>query len=215
MVEDFIDSIPKHFKLIEINLNAGNIFSVPSGFTILKSNYFLPLDKPYEELHRNFRENIRRNMKKSVQAGCTVKKHIPIENVVELARTQLASVTNVKPQDFENFIRLFNLLQPDQRETYGIYREGELLSAAAFFFSHARAYYILAGNHPNGKTLGTSHYLIDRFITDHAGTPLVLDFEGSDIQSLAFFYESFGSKVETYPAIKINKLPWIARLIKR
>ena len=215
LVGDFLDSIPKHFKLIEINLNAGNIFSVPTGFSILKKNYFLRLDRSYEELHQNFRENIRRNIKKSVQAGCTVKKNIAIQDVIELGKAQLSSVTNVKPVDFENFERLYNLLKPEQRITYGIYREKRLLSAAVYFIFRGRAYYILAGNHPDGKTLGTSHYLIDRFIADHAGTPLVLDFEGSDVQSLAFFYESFGSEVEVYPAIKINKLPWIVRLVKR
>ena len=212
---DFLSSIPKYFKLIEINLNAGNIFSVPSGFSILRKNYFLKLHKSYEELHQNFRENIRRNIKKAVQAGCTVKKNIPIQDVIGLARAQLSSVTNVKPEDFQNFEKLFNLLNTDQRQTYGIYREDKLLSAAVFLFSHGRAYYILAGNHPDGKTLGTSHYLVDRFIADHAGTPLVLDFEGSDVQSLAFFYESFGSELEVYPAIRINNLPWIARLLNR
>jgi len=72
----------------------------------------------------------------------------------------------------------------------------------------------MVGNHPDGKTIGASHYLIDRFIADYAGQNLILDFEGSDISSLAFFYSSFGAKEEKYSAIKLNKLPWYIKWMK-
>jgi hypothetical protein len=88
------------------------------------------------------------------------------------------------------------------------------VASCIYFFSNKRAYYILVGNHPNGKTLGASHYLIDRFIHDHAGRDLLLDFEGSDIRNLAFFYTSFGASLETYPAIRMNRLPWWIRWMK-
>ncbi|HQW43835.1 MAG TPA: hypothetical protein PLX74_06630, partial [Chitinophagaceae bacterium] len=84
-----------------------------------------------------------------------------------------------------------------------------------FFFSHQRAYYILVGNSPNGKTIGASHMLIDAFIKDYAGKNIALDFEGSDIPSLAFFYSSFGAVHETYPALKINRLPFYLKWMKK
>ncbi len=65
----------------------------------------------------------------------------------------------------------------------------------------------MVGNHPDGKTLGASHALINAFIKDNAGEDLLLDFEGSDIPSLAFFYSSFGAVEERYSAVKLNKLP--------
>ncbi|HEY1022037.1 MAG TPA: hypothetical protein VGE06_06975, partial [Flavisolibacter sp.] len=91
---------------------------------------------------------------------------------------------------------------------------GDLLASAAFLFSHNRAYYILVGNHPNGRTLGASHALIDAFIRDHAGQNLLLDFEGSDIRNLAFFYSSFGAREERYASIRLNHLPWWLRWVK-
>ena len=73
----------------------------------------------------------------------------------------------------------------------------------------------MVGNHPNGKTLGASHALINAFIKDHAGKDLLLDFEGSDVASLAFFYSSFGAEPVIYPAIRNNKLPkWVRWLRK-
>jgi hypothetical protein len=71
------------------------------------------------------------------------------------------------------------------------------------------------GNHPNGRTLGASHALIDAFIQDHAQQDMVLDFEGSDIRNLAFFYSSFGAVAELYPAFRLNRLPFWLRWLKR
>jgi len=44
---------------------------------------------------------------------------------------------------------------------------------------------------------------------------MLLDFEGSDIQNLAFFYSSFGAKQEIFPAIRINKLPFYLKWLKK
>jgi hypothetical protein len=81
--------------------------------------------------------------------------------------------------------------------------------------SAKRLYYILVGNHPNGKTIGASHALINAFIRDYAGTDMTLDFEGSDIQSLAFFYSSFGAVEEKYVGVKLNRLPGLIKLFKQ
>ena len=89
------------------------------------------------------------------------------------------------------------------------------MSSCGWFFSHGRAYYILVGNHPDGRTSGASHLMIDHFIKEHAGKQLLLDFEGSSIKSLAWFYRSFGASEEKYPGIKLNKLPSIVKLFKK
>jgi hypothetical protein len=62
--------------------------------------------------------------------------------------------------------------------------------------------------------MGASHLLIDAFIKDHAGRQEILDFEGSDLRNLAFFYSSFGSTQERYATIRLNRLPWYIRWLK-
>ena len=89
------------------------------------------------------------------------------------------------------------------------------MASAVFLFYGKRASYILVGNHPDGKTAGASHALINAFIRDHAGQDLILDFEGSDISSLAFFYSSFGAVPELYPEIRLNRLPFWMKWIKK
>jgi hypothetical protein len=216
LTAEFIQLIPKKFRLIEINLNAGNIFSAPSGFQHLRTNYVLDLNTSYDELRGNYRDNVKRNIKKATEVNCKIKTGIPVQDVLIIAKEQLSSVVKMEDHDLQQFEKLYHFLhERSQAITYGVYNaNNELLASCVYFFSHNRAYYILVGNHPNGKTLGASHYLIDRFIADYAGQNIMLDFEGSDIRNLAFFYESFGAKTEIYPALKIDRLPWYVRVLR-
>ena len=216
IVSGFIKSIPGKFRLIEISLNRGNIFGFPPPF-LVRNNYILHLNKPYEELYKVYRDNHKRNIAKAFQLACSVRKDIPVDEIIKLNEEQLKHISGTKPEDYPNFKKLSELLKSrKQAEVYGIVDpKNKILASAVFFFSHNRAYYIMVGNHPDGKTIGASHALIDAFIKDHAHQNLILDFEGSDIRNLAFFYCGFGAKEEIYPALKINKLPWYIRLLKK
>ncbi|HEX7902515.1 MAG TPA: hypothetical protein VF487_01460 [Chitinophagaceae bacterium] len=217
LVNDFIQALPAKFKLIEISLNSGNTFSNLPEFSILKKNYVLDLNKPYEELQQAYSDNIKRNIKKANQAGCTVQTDFAVEKVIGLALKQMSSYHKESNQNVERFSKLYQFLHARQMATtYGILNnQQELVASCVFFFSHNRAYYILVGNHPDGKTIGASHALIDAFIKDHAGKNMLLDFEGSDIPNLALFYSSFGAMEEKYPALRINRLPFYLKWMKR
>jgi hypothetical protein len=214
IVNNMIDAIPSSFKLVECSLNQGNFAPVTA---LKRSNYVLDLSASYEELYTNYRENIQRNIKKAFQLGCTAKISIEVEEVIKLALAQMRSNDKDADENAGKFRRLYSILEQKQMAaTYGILSDkGEIISSAVFFYSHGRAYYILVGNHPNGRTIGASHALIDAFIKDHAGQKLLLDFEGSDFRNLAFFYSSFGAKLETYPALKLNRLPFYLKWLKR
>ena len=216
-VGNFIQSIPSQFRLIEISLNSGNIFGVPTGFFVRRSNYVLDLNKPYEELYKKYKENIQRNIKKATQLGCTIQKNFDLEIVIKLALQQMKAYSKESGENVDRFRKLYQLLHNRQMATtYGVFStQQELLASCVFFFSHNRAYYILVGNNSNGKTTGASHALIDAFIKDYAGKNMLLDFEGSDIPTLAFFYSSFSAVHEVYPALKINKLPFYLKWMKK
>jgi Acetyltransferase (GNAT) domain len=216
-VSSFIHSIPVSFRFIDISLNCKNIPGYPTKHSVLRTNYVLDLDKPYAILYENYRENIQRNIKKSQHLGCTVKKDFEAEKVIALALQQMKSQGNEEKGNIEHFRKLYEFLHTSEMATtYGVFSaQDELLASCVFFFSHNRAYYILVGNHPESKHSGASHALIDAFIKDHAGKPMLLDFEGSDIPSLALFYSSFGATHEAYPAIKINRLPFYLKWMKK
>ena len=216
LIHDFVNTFPSKFKLVEISLNSGNIVGDPKSFSLLRSNYILHLNRSYEELYKGYRDNHKRNITKAFQLGCRVSKEIAVDEIIQLNKEQLQNVDGTKPEDYPNFKKLYELLKSrKQAEVYGIIDpKNKILASAVFFFSLNRAYYILVGNHPDGKTIGASHALIDAFIKDHADQNLILDFEGSDIRNLAFFYSGFGATEEIYPALKINRLPFYVKWMK-
>lgn len=213
----FLHAIPKKFRYCDIYLNHGNVFPVEGYDLYQRSNYILNLDHSYFELQSGYRENIRRNIKKSLDAGCKADLNVHVEKIIDLALHNMRTQNAQSRQHVIDFRKLFYHLQKkDMARTYAIISaKNELLSSAVFFYSHRRAYYILVGNHPNGRTLGASHALIDLFIRDHAGQPLTLDFEGSDLRNLAFFYGSFGAIEQKYAALKWNRLPFYLKWLKR
>ncbi|MFT3679396.1 MAG: GNAT family N-acetyltransferase [Ferruginibacter sp.] len=217
LVGDFLKSIPSKFRYIDIYLNHADHFKLNEFQLYERVNYVLSLNESYEDIYKNYRDNIKRNIKKSLQLNCVVKKDFEVGDVIAVAKEQFNKTTSLTDVDYGNFRKLYTILQQQGKAVvYGVFAAaGQLLASAVFFVDDERAYYILVGNHPNGKTLGASHALIDAFIKDHAGTALILDFEGSDIRSLAFFYSSFGAKEEIYPGLKINRLPGFMKFFKK
>ncbi|HLP36300.1 GNAT family N-acetyltransferase [Lacibacter sp.] len=216
VTEAFLKKIPKRFRYIDIYLNHNNLFPV-DGFALTERvNYILALNNPYTEIAEQYRTNLKRNIRKAEQSGLTAKQNIAVEDIIGLAKETMQRVSAIRDEQMDRFKKLFSIAKEKQlAESLGIYNHnGQLLASAVFLFSHNRWYYILVGNHPNGKTLGASHYLIDRFIATHAGTNTILDFEGSDIRNLAFFYSSYGATEERYPALRMNRLPKLLKWLK-
>ena len=214
-VIEFLNAIPAKFKYWDFYLNHQNLFLISAYPLTERTNYVLSLHNSYESISSTYRSNLKRNIKKAAESKLTVKQGIDITEITKLASKKMQSISNISTTDFENFKSVFTKAKEmNCAETLGIYLNDELLASAVFLFSHNRWYYILVGNHPNGKTLGASHYLIDRFIHFHAGENSLLDFEGSDIRNLAFFYSSYGASEEKYPAIRMNKLPGILKWMK-
>lgn len=210
----FLKAIPGKFSYCDLSLNHQNVFTV-EGFPFRQRiNYVLHLAEDHSTLYERYRQNIKRNIKKAASYQCTITKDIDIYLITELAKQHARSASE---NDFNRFKILYSgLKEKGFAKTYGVFSgRGELLASAVYFFSHKRAYYILVGNHPNGRTLGASHLLIDGFIQDHAGKDIHLDFEGSDMRNLAFFYSSFGATEEKYPALHLNRLPWYLKWLKK
>jgi hypothetical protein len=217
IIQNFIKAIPKKFRYIDICLNYGNQCRKEITEYTQRISYILSLNTIYEEIRKEYRTQLKRNIAKAKSAGLITKWGIDIKEIYPLAKEIMQRVSPINDEEVKKIIPLFKeVITHKQAETIGIYsKNGELLSSAAFFYSHQRWYYLIVGNHPNGKTLGASHLLIDRFIEKHAHTSSILDFEGSDIRNIAFFYSSFGAVTETYQSIKINRLPRIIRWLKK
>ena len=216
-VQTFLESVPKKFKYWDFYLNKTNLFAIAEYPMYERSNFVLPLNSTYEELSKNYAQSHSRNIKRALKQENYVKKDIPLEDVITLAKAQSQKFSTLSDADYNNFSKAFAELKSQKKAcTYGVFsKRNQLMASCAFIFSHGRAYYIMVGNHPDGRTSGASHLMIDHFIKEYADQDLLLDFEGSSINSLAFFYKSFGAMLENFAGIKVNRLSAIAKLFRQ
>ena len=212
----FLEKIPARFRYTDIYLNTGNLTGTqPKGYYTRK-NYTLSLHCPYQDLSSSYRENTRRNIQKAASHSFSFTRDFDAEKLIETAVQQMRTYGPIHESDIRKFRNLYaSLRKTGQAMTFGITdTENRLLSGCIFFFSGNRAYYILAASSEEGKQKGTSHALVNEFIKEQAGNDIILDFEGSDVDSLAFFYSGFGASEENYACYRNNRLPWFIRWMK-
>lgn len=216
-VQEFIHAIPAKFSFIEINLNQRNSFQ-GSGFTVTKnSNFELVLGKSYQEIAKSYSDNTKRNIRKALDNGFEIKAaNDETENIIRLFREDVGrKLPHLGDYYYELLLEIIAVCNKNAAvEIYGAYADGALCAGAFFIASANRSVFLFSGNSVKGKSTGAMHFLVDRFIHDHSGSGLTLDFEGSNNPNLARFYKGFGSKESVYLRLRKNKLPWYIRWIK-
>ncbi len=212
----FLDNIPRQFKYWDIYLNTTKLLPGKQFTISTRINYTLNLNQPYFVLYNNFRDSYKQIIKKRAANGLEIKQNINVKEIISIAQQTLKKISNTKEEDICKFERLFKLLFEKKKAlNYGAYLKNKLLASGIFFFSHNRAYYVLAGNTTEGRKLGASHIVINTFIEQHAESSMVLDFEGSNLSGIAFFFKGFGALPEEYTGLKYNALPLILKKFKK
>jgi len=213
-IKDILDFIPMKFRLWDLNLV--NNLSLFSPSAVKRKNHILNLMPEYELLRKNYRPSYRNLVKKAEAMGNYISKEILIDTVIRLADGK-KNINGTAAHDYACFKKIYNLLEKKGNAVcYGNFsRNNELIAASVFFFSQKRIYYMLAWNNQEGRRKGASHQLIDAVIREYAGKNYWLDFEGSDIPGIAFFFEGFGATTEDYYFLRVNRLPWWCRWIKK
>jgi hypothetical protein len=215
LLEEFLASIPKKFAFWEINLNKGNAFEIPKFPLGKKFNYIISLDQPYNAISHEYHQNLKRNVKKAMAAGCVYKEDISLDEIFDPAIKQFHKHSNFSDRDALKFKTLARkLLLQKKAKTIGVYLNDVLCAACVFLIDHKAAYYILATTTSQGKKTGASHFLLDQFIKRNAGKALALDFAGSDVPSVGLFNKGFGAETYFYSSLRINRLHPLIKWIK-
>lgn len=206
-MREVISVLYKKFRFANFNLNVKNLLGEHKKWSLYdKSNYVLDLSTGYEELSASFNTNAKRNIKRAYGLAGDVEKGVSCEEVLAFKREN----DTIKRSE-EEYGWLLNLLQAithkEKGQAYGIRADGQLIATAFFAFSRTRGIYLLSASNGEGKEQRSMFKIVDAFIRDHAGTALLLDFEGSNIPSVARFFAGFGARPEIYQGVSFDRLP--------
>lgn len=213
--DEFLRAIPPSFKLIEITLNdqnpPGTLFPVDKHTTCR-----LNLNVPYTQIQERYSENTRRNLKKSTLENLRFRTNLTLQEFMEILPKDKSAGARILA-DRKNRPALLRLIPALLNRNAGMIcgvrnRHGDLLAAALIGQDKGFHYYLAPAMSDEGREARAMFYLIDRYIHLHAGLPATLDFEGSDIESVARFYKGYGAAPFTYTSLRINRLPWPVKL---
>ncbi len=213
---NFIAAIPKKYKFIDIQLNEQNQLLTEKYKIIIRKNYLLNLDKPYEELKKNYNSENKRNLKKAIklELKCI---SIPFSEVINFYQMHKGDLTKgIKNHDYLKLSELASMAcKQEKLISKGVFSPGgELLSAGIFLIHKHRVTFLLGTTSDSGRGSGAMSYLMDQLIIQYSNQKIFLDFEGSDIPGIERFFIGFGAERQNYYRLIMNRLPWIFRLFK-
>jgi len=215
IIRKFIDYGIKKYKFGVVNFNVKNMIGEDPDFEIYERiNYILPLHKSYEDLIKSYKSNASRNLKQSQIHNAKLDKFVSVDDLVSLKREH--DLEKKSEAEYQRMKSIFEtVMNQNKGHIYGIRDEGKLLAAAFFAFSKTRIIYLMSISSSQGKEQRAMFRIVDEFIRAYAGSDLLLDFEGSNIPSIARFFGGFGGKPEVYQSLSFNRLPTPLFLSKR
>jgi hypothetical protein len=219
-IQTFIEAIPEEYRKVTMHLNERNkLKSIESYEITPRTNLVLDLNQPYEILEKNYSKNHKRNLKKARSYDNVINGNIRPEKLMEQYKTyQGVKIKDFKEKHYHAAHRIiYNALHRGRGFMSGITsKEGEPLASAFFTVSHNRFILLFPSTTPLGRERNAMHLLLDMFIQTNAGRPMLLDFEGSSVKSIARFYSGFGAQERPYFQLKRNNLPfWMKPILNR
>ena len=209
IASQFLEKIPSRFRWARIHFNAQNLVGEAPGRSVTdRTNYILSLKENYGEILAGYSTNARRNLKKGEEFRSPLLKDLTCRELVDFKRRH-----DVITRSAEQYDWLTGLLEHlVQRKAGMILADGcgeDIHEGAFFAFSRRRAIYLLSVSSESGKEQRSMFRIVDTFIREHAGSDLTLDFEGSNIPSVARFFAGFGARPETYQSVGYRRFPFL------
>ncbi|GAB3826156.1 GNAT family N-acetyltransferase [Pontibacter rugosus] len=222
-ITTFLDLVQKQYRYTSgytfNTANSGPLQAIvqPDSYRLLYTHY-LPLNPPYEQIWKGYTRDRKYNLNKARRERIRVVQSNDIEPLVQLFKQNVAQKIygGVADEAYQMLRQLFTALveKGTSELLYTVSEDGDITAGGLFIFFRGYIIYIFnaanaVGRKQNGRTL-----LIDDIIQRNAETKQVFDFESPMVESIASFYQSFGSQPMPYYEWHYNQLPLPARLFK-
>lgn len=208
LVRDFLKAIPRTYWRVRLCLNEKNAVEALPGWRVRKRpNFLLDLNRPWGEIEAGYSKSLKKRLRKAREAHRLVESPLSPEELSALYQRQLGDKVECPPPVYRRFERVMReaLARGKGLILGAASHDGELLAAGFFLQSHGRLINVFGASTEAGKELHSMHFLLDALIQGHAGQPWVLDFEGSSIPGIAYFFGSFGGEEVNYGCVGRGK----------
>ncbi len=217
---DFVKLLQKHSSYADVYLNEEQLVGLKSFKHIkseLNTNFTLNLNRSYREVYQGYKSNTKRNIKKADGNKLSIFEHDGPDVLINLFRAGKGASLNLDEEFYRVMKKaMFHCLHKGIGKLWTVYGPHNQVCAGAFFVeTEKRSTLLFTGQTEIGRNMQAMFYLINEYIILWSGKPMTLDFEGSNLKSLARFYEGFGSSHLYYQRLKYNGLPLPLKWLKK
>ena len=217
---NFIGKLPSAEALAQINneLHSFRLLyfasSCPFDSLHLKSsnrNYqLIKLGIPYDEVYKNYSQNIKRSLKKAIEATIEIRMDFDPMALIELFRNEKgAEFSHLGKKEYAAILQLMNNgKKAEFAYQISAYLEGELIASSFYFVSPTAILFLKGAVNDTGKSIGAMVYLHDHMLKTFSVSHNYFDFGGSNTKGLREFNLKFGAIDMNYLLLSYNKLPW-------
>ena len=213
----FYKAIPSFIKYLNYGLHSNSFHKDFGQFTV-NDNYELPLNCSHKELLMNYKYNYRRSIKLALKKDIHFENQVDHHAIIDLLKSsKQQKIAQLNHHLSTQLVQLLDVLEKQNIGfSIGIRNNRQQLCAAVFYIKDAgRIINLINASNQVAHQNSWMKVLIDQLIKQHAGKNLVLDFEGSNIPSIATFFKKFGAQKTSYYVWNWNRLPLGLRWLKK
>ena len=216
--EKLLNAIPGKYIWVDIFLNTGNELGKYLSKSVAQTNLTLKLNRSYENIYEGYSKQTKRNLKKAQKTSFNAFGYETPEQLINLFKQNKGKdLDNLQEKQYQKMTQIMHTLMHKKLGCINaLYTEPNHLCAAAFFMEwKGRITLLFSATDSVGKETQAMTKLLDEFFIFRSNKPLLFDFEGSNIESLARFYKGFGADIETYHNYTRNRLPIPQSILRR
>lgn len=170
-------------------------------------NLYINLSQPYDVIRKQYLKCCHKNLRKAAPVEFLLADNI--ELLLEYYRNAYGDLASYKEKHYQALKSLLQTLHIQGKlKLYQGVINHEIVFSAALVDDGKRLYYILGAPNVTGRAARVTYSFIDYILRNFAETNYIFDFEGSEIDSVAQFYKSFGPQEEYYYQYRFNRLPF-------
>jgi len=213
-LNSFMQAMLSNAAYVDTNLNPA-IAPVADKFDLLpKKNLLLELNKPIDELKKNYAENTKRNISKATKANMQFFESHDLNAFYNFYLPTLGNQKlNFNAKDEKKLRALVKALFENKMARLFVVAGTDNTWQATMIMVQTpnRLINIINASSETGKKNGASHFLFHQVLSAFTEKNLLFDFEGSSIPGIARFYEGFGAYRNDFYHLKTTVIKRLAQ----
>jgi hypothetical protein len=214
---ELIKMVNDNFLYGDLHLNFSNEY-IANSFPLSRkrNNCILQLHSSYETLLTSFSGDAERNLQKATRQSFHWQEGRERE-AIDLFRNQMLYPGAPDQKTMNRFKSLFQQFSSTQQSFARCIcnDDNQILAAMVGLKDGRRIYNLLNITTPEGRKKSANYSLFQNLLKEWAGSPLLLDMEGSELPGVESFYRHWGGGWENYYHVHLNRLPLPLRWLKR